>query len=87
MTEISKELTDRFRQHAGVPTHVEAVVVTLRPGAPPAQLERAGMQVEHTIRARPIAAGKVDARTLEALSRLDGVVRIELDSAMRALGD
>jgi hypothetical protein len=88
MPEVSAELRERFRSHAEDPGHVEAVIVTLEPGADAGRLEREGMQVDRRIKSLPIVSGRLDASTLEALSRLDGIERIELDAeGMHTLGN
>jgi hypothetical protein len=88
MPEVSAALQERFRAHAGDPGHQEAVIITLRPEADAAQLERAGVRIERRMRSRPIVTGRLDAAALRALEGLDGVERIELeDRGMRALDD
>ena len=87
MPEISNQLQERFRAHSDVLDHLEAVIVTLQPDADVGQLERTGMLVERTMRNLPIVTGEINSTTLSALSLLDSVVRIELDSTMQALGD
>jgi hypothetical protein len=87
MPEISKQLQECFHAESDDPNHVEAVIVTLAPDADVAQLKHTGMHIERTMRNLPIVTGKIDAAALHALSLLDGVVRVELDSTMRALGD
>ena len=87
MPEISKQLRERFRAHSDNLDHLEAVIVTLQPDADVGPLERTGMLIERTMRNLPIVTGEIDSTTLSALSLLDSVVRIELDSTMRALGD
>jgi hypothetical protein len=87
MPEISKQLQERFRAESNNPDHVEAVIVTLAADADVAQLKHTGMLIEKTMRNLPIVTGKIDAAALSALSLLGSVVRIELDSTMRALGD
>jgi len=86
MADIDQALKHRFSAHADDPDHREAVIVTLAAGGDARALERAGMRVEHAMSARPIVSGSIDARTLEALAAMDDVVRVELDSSMRALG-
>lgn len=83
---VDEELKGRFRAYVNDSAHLESVIITLQPNVDLGDLERAGMIIERTMSNHPIVAGKIDSSTLQALSSLDGVLRIELDSTMRALG-
>jgi len=87
MPKISETLRARFREHADEPSHLEAVIVTLAPEGDAGALEAAGMQIEHRMRGQPIVTGRMTATTLDTLSTVKGIVRIEPEGEMRALDD
>ena len=86
MSKVNEVLHHRFRAHLRQPNHREPVIVTLRDGARPEQLQQAGMRIDAVMRNQPIVTGTIDVATLHSLSELDEVVRVEPDGSMHALG-
>lgn len=88
MPDISPELCRRFDQNTDSPDHREEVIVTLAPDGDAEDLKRLGMEITSQMRNVPIVTGSITVITLTALSGLESVVRVEMDSPdMRALDE
>ena len=81
MSKINEALREHFRTRAN---HLEPVIVILRAGARLEPLQQAGMRIKTVMRKQPIVTGEVDAATLDKLSLLDEVVRVDPDGIMHA---
>lgn len=80
---IGEELARRLAEadpEAEVP-----VLVTLKPGADPAALQRGGMKVGRSFQAIPVVAGTVRADRVRQLAELGEVELIDYDGEVRAL--
>lgn len=83
-TQVSAQL-ERAAQRASEAGREVAVIVTHRPEADRASLERAGLTIRLAYGAIPAVAGTVAAPDVERLAALEEVERIELDGEVHAL--
>lgn len=80
---IAPPLRDAFETHRSAPDHVERVIVTLAKGADPAVLQAEGVSIVSRMENLPIVIATIDAKGLEALSKAEGIERVEPDGTMR----
>lgn len=69
------------------PEHQEAVLITLAEGADPEELRDAGVETTFVTRGGNIVAGRMTAEALSHARELGGVLKIESDDQMHALGE
>lgn len=69
------------------PEHREAVLITLAEGADPEELRDAGVETTFVTRGGNIVAGRMTAEALSHARELGGVLKIESDDQMHALGE
>lgn len=65
----------------------EAVLITLGEGADPDELREAGVETTFITRGGNIVAGRMTADALSRARQLGGVLKIERDDQMHALGE
>lgn len=83
--EVSSSLE---RQLEDAPSdHREAVLITLDEGADPDALREAGVETTFVARGGTIVAGRMNADALGRARQLGGVLKIERDDQMHALGE
>ena len=85
MSDAVQDLHDRFERHDADGTHRENVIVTVEPETDLSRLESAGMEITNAMLSDTIISGHVNFASFKAISKLNGVVRIELDGEMGAL--
>ncbi len=81
---MSSDLRDGYARHGDRPDHRESVIVTLETGASFVPVD--GFEVHHTMRSGTIVSGAATLAAAIATAASDGVVRVERDGEMRALG-
>lgn len=84
-TKVSERLIERFGGDVAA-DHREPVIMTVESGTGREVLEGAGIEITFVSRDGRIVAGSMDAVALERAAALSGVLSIEADGEVRALG-
>jgi len=85
MDKVSEDLCAEFDKRKDDSSYEEQVVITLKKDAPRPDFSASGITLVSEMKNAPIVVARVNGAGLNALSKLDGVERIERDGEMRAL--